>query len=231
MTQRSRKRQRPRVLATALAFLALGLFAAAGAVALNNYRHSAAASVDFGAQTQRLLPLVTEQSASPGGRSSASTTKKRKPRRTEMPPPTRITIPAIGVSAPVIPLGLNPDGTLEVPKDFDDTGWFTEAAEPGELGAAVIAGHVDSKSGPAVFYRLRALRRGDLIDITLKDRSKVRYVVTSSLQVPKDRFPTDRVYAQTSRPTLRLITCGGEFDGSTGQYLDNYIVFARIATT
>ncbi len=213
-----------------LALLALGLFAAAGAIAVDNYLNDATASIDSAAQTQRLLPVPTEGSGSPGG-ASGKPAKTQEPKRTEMPPPTHIEIPAIGVSAPVIPLGLNPDGTLEVPKDFDDTGWFTDAAEPGERGAAVVAGHVDSKSGPAVFFHLRALRRGDSIEITLKDRSNVRYVVTSSAQVPKNHFPTERVYAQTWRPTLRLITCGGEFDSSTGHYVDNYIVFARIADT
>ena len=208
--------------------VALGLFAAAGAVALATRVRSTPPSIDSAAQAKRLLPVAAEESA-PGATSSATGTAERKPKLTEMPRPTHIEVPAIGVSARVVPLGLNPDGTIEVPQDFDDTGWFENAAEPGERGAAVILGHVDSKSGPAVFYHLRALRRGDSIEITLKDRSRVRYVVTSSLEVPKAEFPTKRVYTPTRRPTLRLVTCGGEFDTSTGHYLDNYIVFARIA--
>ena len=146
-----------------------------------------------------------------------------------MPKPKRIVIPAIGVSASVVSLGLNPDRTIEVPKDFSKTGWFRDGPEPGERGAAVILGHVDSKDGPAVFYRLRALAPGDSIKIVLEDGSKLRFVARSMLEVPKDDFPTKLVYAKTRAPTLRLITCGGEFDESSGHYLDNYIVFARIA--
>jgi sortase (surface protein transpeptidase) len=146
-----------------------------------------------------------------------------------MPVPVRIVISAIGVSAPVIPLGLNSDSTLEVPKDFSKTGWFTDGPEPGERGGAVIVGHVDSKTGPAVFYRLSELQPGDIIKVILKDGSTVRFVARSMLAVPKDNFPTKRVYTDRGAPALRLITCGGEFDESTGHYLDNYIVFARIA--
>ena len=146
-----------------------------------------------------------------------------------MPIPVRISIPAIDVSAPIIPLGLNPDRTLEVPKDFGDTGWFTEGPEPGETGAAVVVGHLDSQAGPAVFYRLSALRPGDRIAITLENGSTVRYVARSTKTVRKTEFPTKLVYAQTKKPTLRLVTCAGEFDEATGQHPDNYIVFATIA--
>lgn len=145
-----------------------------------------------------------------------------------MPRPVWIVIPAIDVSAPVIPLGLNRDGTLEVPVDFSDTGWFTQGPEPGEPGAAVIAGHLDSRSGPAVFYRLSELRVGEMIKIRLQDRSTVRYVVDSMIRVPKSGFPTNRVYARTKQPTLRLITCAGKLNRSTGHHPDNYIVFASI---
>jgi LPXTG-site transpeptidase (sortase) family protein len=145
-----------------------------------------------------------------------------------MPRPVRIVIPSIHVSARVIPLGLNPDRTLEVPADLADTGWFTEGPEPGERGAAVIVGHVASRSGPGVFLHLRDLRAGRMIRIHLEDGTVVRYVATSSITVPKNRFPTRLVYAQTRRPTLRLITCSGELDPSTGRHPDNYIVFASL---
>jgi LPXTG-site transpeptidase (sortase) family protein len=128
----------------------------------------------------------------------------------------------------VIPLHLNRDRTLQVPSNFVQTGWFVGGPEPGETGAAVIAGHVDSKRGPAVFYRLRALLRGDRIRIVLRDRTIVRFVVTGTKPVPKKRFPWRLVYRRTERPTLRLITCDGAFDRSTGHYVDNYIVFAKL---
>ena len=126
----------------------------------------------------------------------------------------------------MIPLGLDRDRALQVPSDYSQTGWFVGGPEPGETGAAVIVGHVDSKSGPGVFYRLRALRRGDILRVTLKGGTVIRFVVTSTMAVRKDRFPTRLVYAQTRWPALRLITCGGAFDRASGHYLDNQIVFA-----
>jgi sortase (surface protein transpeptidase) len=141
-------------------------------------------------------------------------------------PPRWIRIPAIGVSAPVVALGLNPDRTLEVPRRWGDTGWYTGGPEPGQRGPAVIAGHVDSTSGPAVFYRLGQLRRGAMIHIRRADRSVVGFRVEGVERWPKHRFPTRRVYNSTPRSTLRLITCGGTFNAATGHYLDNVIVYA-----
>jgi sortase (surface protein transpeptidase) len=148
--------------------------------------------------------------------------------RKQMPIPVRISIPAIGVDARVIPLGLNRDRTIQVPKNFANAGWFRPGPEPGEQGAAVVVGHLDSTRGPGVFYRLRALRTGDVITIHLQDRSTVRFVARSTVRVPKNRFPTKRVYARTKQPTLRLITCAGKLNPTTGHHPDNYIVFASI---
>ena len=146
-----------------------------------------------------------------------------------MPDPVRISIPAIGVNARVIRLGLNPDRTIEVPTNLADTGWFEPGPEPGEQGSAVIVGHLESLAGPGVFDRLRELRVGQTITIRLEDGSTVRYVADSMIRVPKSRFPTDRVYAQTKQPTLRLITCAGTMNAATGYHPDNYIVFASLA--
>jgi len=145
-----------------------------------------------------------------------------------MPRPIHITIPAIDVSARIVRLGLNPDRTLEVPTNLADTGWFTEGPEPGERGAAVVAGHVASLGGQGVFHQLRDLQPGDVIRIRLRDGEVVRYQARSMIVVPKTAFPTKRVYAQTMRPTLRLITCSGTPDASTGQHPDNRIVFASL---
>lgn len=141
--------------------------------------------------------------------------------------PVRLRIPAIGLTARVGPLGLNPDGSLEVPSDFAATGWYRAGPEPGEVGAAVIVGHVDSTTGPAVFYDLETLRRGDRITVIRTDRTRVSFRVQALRRVAKDDFPTTRVYGKTRWPALRLITCDGEFDRSTGHYVDNLIVFAR----
>jgi LPXTG-site transpeptidase (sortase) family protein len=140
--------------------------------------------------------------------------------------PRWIRIPAIGVSAPMVALGVNPDRTLAVPRRWADTGWYIGGPKPGEQGPAVIAGHVDSTSGPAVFYRLGELRRGAMVHIRRADRSVVGFRVEGIERWPKDRFPTRRVYRRTARSTLRLITCGGSFNAATGHYTDNVIVYA-----
>jgi hypothetical protein len=141
-------------------------------------------------------------------------------------PPRQIQIRAIGVSAPVIPLGLNRDGTMQTPRAWGKTGWYKPGPEPGERGPAVITGHVDSTTGPAVFYKLRALRPGDVIRIRRADRSVVRFRVQRVERWPKAEFPTRRVYGPTRGAVLRIVTCSGNFDSSTGHYVDNTIVYA-----
>jgi sortase (surface protein transpeptidase) len=145
-------------------------------------------------------------------------------------PPVRIRIPAIGVSAAVVRLGLNRDGTLQVPEDFGVTGWFTGGPAPGETGPAVIAGHIDSRRGPAVFYRLHALRPGDRVAVERADGTTVQFAVEGSAQYPKRAFPTEAVFGPSPDPLLRLITCGGAFDRSTRHYRDNVVVTARLAS-
>jgi hypothetical protein len=138
-----------------------------------------------------------------------------------------IRIPAIGVDARVIPLGLAPDGSLQVPQDYGLAGWWTGGPFPGEPGPAVVVGHVDSKAaGPAVFYWLQALRPGDLIIVWRAGEARSRFVVRSLEWYAKTAFPTRRVYGSVPGPALRLITCGGAFDRSTGHYVDNLVVFA-----
>jgi sortase (surface protein transpeptidase) len=144
-------------------------------------------------------------------------------------PPVRIEIPAIGVSAAVVRLGLNRDGSMQVPKDFALTGWFTGSPAPGETGPAVIAGHIDSRSGPAVFYRLRELRAGDRVTVARADGTTVRFAVDSVVQYPKRAFPTEAVFGPAPEPLLRLITCGGTFDYFRRSYRDNVVVTARVA--
>ena len=145
------------------------------------------------------------------------------------PIPVRIDIPRIGVSSSLIRLGRAPDGTVEVPEPWEVAGWYALGPRPGELGSAVILGHVDSKEdGPAVFFRLRELARGDQIRVRRADGSTVRFVVQRTEQYDKQRFPTDDVYYPTLTPGLRLVTCGGEFDATAGSYRSNIIVFAAI---
>jgi len=141
--------------------------------------------------------------------------------------PRRLTIPAIAVTAPIEPLGVEPDGTLQVPTDFEATGWYRLGAKPGDPGPAVIVGHVDSQSGPAVFYRLGTLAPRDVIRVSWKRGASVFFRVYAVREYAKTAFPTRLVYGRTKAPELRLVTCGGPFDAETGHYLDNVVVFAR----
>lgn len=140
-----------------------------------------------------------------------------------------IRIPAIGVRAPVVELGLNRDRTLQVPSRASQAGWWSGGSFPGRRGPAVIAGHVESRAGPGVFFRLRDLRRGDAVLVGRPGRRAARFEVERSVSAPKSRFPTARVYGRTRASTLRLVTCTGSFDTSSGHYRDNLIVFARRA--
>jgi hypothetical protein len=142
--------------------------------------------------------------------------------------PAFVRVTSIGATSALIPLGLHDDGTLEVPIDFAVAGWYSLGPRPGQVGAAVIAGHLDSYNGPAVFARLPEVRPGDDIEVTRKDGSIVRFSVTRIDVYPKDRFPTMAVYGPTAVPELRLITCGGEFDRSRGSYRDNIVVYATM---
>jgi hypothetical protein len=141
-------------------------------------------------------------------------------------PPVQVDIPRLGVSAPVDAIGLGDDGAIAVPQDFTRTGWYDRLEAPGQVGTAVIVGHVDSYTGPAVFFRVRELRAGDEVFVTLADGAAVRFVVERTEQYDKRKFPTIAVYGPVDRPTLRLITCGGSFDRSSGHYRDNVVVYA-----
>ena len=151
-------------------------------------------------------------------------------RRLPLSAPARLEIPAIGVTSSLVRLGLNADGTMQVPGDFQLAGWFTGASQPGQLGPAVIAAHVDSRTGPAVFYRLGDLRPGDEVRVVRADHRVVRFRVDSLASYPKQALPDDAVYGATTTPALRLITCAGTFDRSRHSYRDNLVVSAtRVA--
>ena len=163
---------------------------------------------------------------SPPPSSAAAPVPDPSPTPTQAADPVRVHIPAIDVDAPVVPLSIDAGGTLEAPERFDETGWNQDGPEPGEAGTAVIAGHVDSRSGPAVFFRLRDLSEGDPIHVHRADGTVVTFEVTSLEQYAKREVPSERVYGATGGIELRLVTCGGEFDESRRSYRDNLIVFA-----
>jgi sortase (surface protein transpeptidase) len=145
----------------------------------------------------------------------------------------RLTIPAIGVDTPLLELGLHTDGTIEVPPVAGDApaGWYRNLASPGEVGPAVVIGHVDSaRDGPAVFFRLRDLRAGDRITVARADGRTVVFTVDRVAAFPKAAFPTAEVYGGVDHSALRLVTCGGEFDRYRREYKGNVIAFASLTS-
>jgi sortase (surface protein transpeptidase) len=153
------------------------------------------------------------------------------PSSTEAPVarPTVLRIPALSVLAPMVPLGLTPDGELAVPESEEVAGWWVGGSTPGRPGPSVVVGHVDSDRRPGVFQHLGDLAPGDEVEVLRDDGSAVRYTVDRVEQRAKADFPTDEVYGPTSASTLRLITCGGDFDRRSRHYLDNVIVYAGLA--
>jgi Sortase domain len=148
--------------------------------------------------------------------------------------PVSVDIPAIGVNSKLLYLGVNPDGTIQVPSletSAGEAAWYKYSATPGQIGASVLEGHVDSYQGPAVFFRLGALRPGDTIDVTLADGITAIFRVTGVREYLKSEFPAKSIYGETDYAALRLITCGGAFDYSTGHYLSSTIVFASLISS
>ena len=141
------------------------------------------------------------------------------------PRPERLRIASIGVDTPLEDLVLNADGTLQAPKDYQHAGWYAQGTSPGDVGPAVIAGHVDSKTSAAVFFRLRDLRQGDIVEVTRAGK-QIKFKVLAVRKYPKAEFPTDEVYGPTPNAQLRLITCGGTFDRNRRSYVDNIVVYA-----
>ncbi|MCI2423234.1 class F sortase [Saccharopolyspora sp. K220] len=144
--------------------------------------------------------------------------------------PQSISIPAIRVTSTLVPLGLNADGSVEVPpiEKSMQAGWYRLGPGAGQAGPFVVLGHVDSYTDVGVFLRLRDLRRGDLINVERQDGSRANYVVDRVEEVRKDEFPTQEVYGDVARPEIRLITCGGTFDESRRSYEGNVIVFGHL---
>ncbi|GAA1247820.1 hypothetical protein GCM10009609_09140 [Pseudonocardia aurantiaca] len=143
--------------------------------------------------------------------------------------PVRVRVPAVGVDAPVVALDVDARGVLPPPATNHETGWWRAGPEPGEPGPAVIVGHVDSRQGPAVFFRLRELVAGHRVLVDRADGTTAAFVVQRSERFGKDAFPTQAVYGTTPESQLRLITCDGEFDRRTRHYVDNVVVFALAA--
>jgi Sortase domain len=172
-------------------------------------------------------PAPARVAAAPAGTAVPAPVIVTPPPRPAVPArPLTVSIPAIGVTSSLLPLHLDAAGALVPPPDFGHAGWYTGGPAPGDQGPAVIAGHVDSRAGPAVFFELRDLRPGDLVTVTRSDRHTARFRVTQVERYPKNAFPRLKVYQPTPDPTLRLITCGGSFDYAKRSYRDNIVVYA-----
>jgi len=177
------------------------------------------------------VPPSSVPAPDPGTGGSADSADPSRPAS----PPLRLTVPAIGIDSPLVDLGRNPDGTVEVPS-LDDPdarpGWYRDSPPPGAIGPAIILGHVDSRRfGPGVFYHLAELQPGDTVDVARADGTVARFAVDEVRQVAKRDFPTLEVYGNLDHAGLRLITCGGEFDPAAGSYESNIIVFASLTGT
>ncbi|WP_304455431.1 class F sortase [Nocardiopsis sp. YSL2] len=196
---------------TGVAFLTLGL-GQAYAPATPTFEHrapSAARPAEPTAPDSAAEPVALERSA-----------------------PVGLSIPDIDVhTSRLVELGLTHDRRLEAPREWEAVGWYSLGAAPGQEGPAVLAGHLDSATGPAVFHRLGELRDRDTVSVERADGVEVNFTVYAVERYAKGDFPTEQVYGDTGRPELRLITCGGDFDAATGHYTDNVVVFAALAET
>jgi sortase (surface protein transpeptidase) len=150
-----------------------------------------------------------------------------------LPPstPVEIEIPVLGVKAPVMRLGQNSNGTVQVPPlgDHNLAGWYDGSVTPGADGSSIILGHVDNYTGPSVFFSIKNLRAGDKVDVVRADGSVAAFAVDGVQKVAKAQFPTKDVYGNVPYPSLRLVTCGGPFDAASGEYVDNIVVYAHLA--
>ncbi len=177
-------------------------------------------------------PLSTAAAGAPPADTAATPPSPARPGELTTGPlmttsaPTQVSIPALKVTTSVIGLGLQPDGSMQIPDDATTVGWYTKAPTPGALGPAILAGHVDYKKQLGTFARLSELKTGDGINVRRQDGSMAMFAVTEVERHPKNQFPSASVYGPINHAGLRLITCGGDFNDETGHYEDNIVVYA-----
>jgi len=210
-----------RQLATALVF-AGGLVAGAGGTALLPALAHSTAGLD-----EAHAPGSSAYGLPVGLRGPLPPAPPAKQLRAPSAPPLEVLVPKIDVRSELVGLRLNIDGTVQVPDSYGVAGWYRDGPAPGDPGPALILGHVDSTTGPGIFFRLHELRTGDAVLVRRADGTTVRFLVDRLATYPKAGFPAAKVYAATARPELRLVTCTGDF--AHGHYLDNLVVFAHQA--
>jgi hypothetical protein len=215
------RRSSPRAPRRLAAVAALGVGLLAAGVGAAGLATSALSPVHAAPLPARPVPIPapTERTALPATLATGPPAAR----------PTWLSIPSLAIRTKLIHLGVNRDGTLQVPSSTTVAGWYTGSPRPGTIGSAIIAGHVDSRTGPGIFFWLRTLHRGDRIYVGRADGTMAVFTVTKIRKFAKDEFPTAAVYGPVPDAELRLITCGGIFDRSRGSYLSNVVVFARLA--
>jgi len=205
-----------RRVALRIALTAVGMVIAAGAWALPDRPSPPSAPAPPAAALPVRGPDPPPLGVEPGGR----------PTSHPVGVPVRLRIPALHLDTMLDRLARQRDGTLSVPPRWSVPGWYAGGPRPGELGPAVIVGHVDSTDGPAVFFGLSRLRPGDRVEVVQRGGHMLGFVVSDVRRVTKSHFPTALVYGPHPLPVLRLITCTGTFDRSAGSYRDNLVVSA-----
>jgi hypothetical protein len=190
--------------------------------------------VTIGAGAIAVAVLAQQHAPSPGRSAAGTVGAAAKGLSLRRSVPVSVSIPEIGVRSKLLSLGLNSDGSIAVPSlatSADKAAWYKYSVTPGQVGAAVIEGHVDSYDGPAVFYRLGELRPGNRIDVTLANGITAVFRVTGVRVYAKDKYPAEMIYGPTNYAALRLITCGGDFDAATHHYLSSVVVFAVLSSS
>ena len=168
---------------------------------------------------------------SEAARSSAAARSTARSSATARSVPVSLRIKAIGVSVSLSQLGLNADRSAQVPTKYEEPGWFKLGPTPGQVGSAVILGHVDDKQGPAVFFKVNTLKAGDAVDVSLTNGVVSHFVVQTVQTYSKSEFPAAKVYASHGYSALQLVTCGGRFDKATGHYESNVVAYTTLAST
>lgn len=188
-----------------------------------------AAGVFAGLGTSKQPNTVVLARSPAGSKARASTTTKLAPLKRSRP--TELTIPALSIVTSLETLGLQADHQVMVPTTVHIAGWYIDGPAPGQMGSAVILGHVDSHLGPGIFFELKTLKAGDVIRVALADGEVTRFVVTKVVEYAKTTFPDRLVYGTHGTESLQLVTCGGAFDHATGHYLSNIVVYSHLVGT
>lgn len=193
---------------------------------------ASATSVAPAPPTATAAPATPTVAATASTTSTTTTSSAVAARATPTPVPVipvKLQIPAINVTAPVEVVGLTPTGAMDVPKQWNDVGWYEYGPTPGEVGNSAMAGHLDSTTAPAVFWRLGSLKPGDKVMVSLSNKQTVTFVVTAKVTYPYNSAPIDKVFGPASTANLNLITCGGSWDAFTKNYSNRIVVYTKKA--